>query len=75
MNSLIFYTIYWNPSDEPGKYVVRAWTFSPGSEEPIGSEEKRVATTLDEIRRYVPEDKIRTPRHPMDDPCIVETWI
>lgn len=67
---LPLYTIYWNPSDYPNKYVVRKWFLErPGPV--IGTTE-----SLDKARALLP-DGVNTnlKRFGMDDPVIVETWV
>ncbi len=62
------FTIYYNPTDYPGKYVARR--FNPGPDpEPLA------VGSLEEVRAAVPKGLVFMPRFPLDDPCIVETWL
>lgn len=68
------FTIYRNPSDYPGKFVTRKWQNVNGwnlsIDPPVAIED-----TLEKARSWVPQELARIPRHPSDDPAIVETWI
>ena len=66
---LIIYVIYQNPSDFPGKFVLRRWVGLNPDQKPA------VCMTLAEARRAVPPNKYRLPRFDNDDPVIVETWL
>ncbi len=66
------YVIYDRPKDFPNNYVVRRYTFFPGWVE-IG--EYLLADSLEEARRFIPQESIPIGRDPTDDPVIVETWI
>jgi len=70
---LVIWTVYENPSDYPGKFVVRAWEAINGK--PVPREDCTVSDTLDKARASVPEGLVRMDRGDDDDPCIVETWI
>jgi hypothetical protein len=67
--------IYRNPSDFPGKYVVRRqWAGRGGVLIEPGT--LAVVDTLDQARAAVPpEQDTRLNRQPDDDPCIVEVWL
>ena len=67
---LLVYTIYKNPSDYPGLWVLRVHE-APGGPRPVAV----TAKTLEEIRAHIPGDLVRVPRQPNDDPVIYETWI
>lgn len=63
------FTVFYNPKDFPGKYVVRLFD---------GKAPTRllsVKDTLEEARKTIPPMFLRTDRHPADDPVIVETWL
>jgi len=67
---LTVWTIYKNPSDYPGKWVLR------GSDVPGNVHaEAVVGDTLEEVRRAVPFGLIRLERCAHDDPVIHEIWI
>lgn len=67
------YTIYVNPADQPGKFVVREWHVVRGSPEPVAGE-SWVVESLDAARAVVPDGCFRLERAPDDDPVILETW-
>ena len=62
-------TIYYNPSDYPGKYVARLFDCSNPTHYIV------LADTLENIRQSIPPTMRCFRRHPDDDPCIVEVWI
>jgi hypothetical protein len=63
------YTIYENPRDYPGKFVVRRWV----GLKPDPTAEVR--DTLADARAAVPVGRVLLSRMADDDPCIAETWI
>jgi hypothetical protein len=66
---VVIWTVYANPSDYPGKWVVRRWILdTPGTW-------CFVAPSLEMARRVLPGHLTRLERWPTDDPCIVECWI
>lgn len=68
------FTIYQNPLDAPGQYVVRRWTIGPGWELP----DKTVAyqgPSLSAARAAIPYGLHRMPRFPDDDPSVLEVWL
>lgn len=72
------YTIYKNPSDIPGHYVMRGWNIEGGKN--VHSREAVALPINDEslaLLRKVLWEKgmICLGRRPEDDPVIVETWI
>ncbi len=68
---MYLYTIYRNPSDYPGKFVVRRFWLETPDPEPLA-----VVDTLEEAREAVPpEADHNIGREPGDEPQIVETWI
>lgn len=69
------FTIYRNPRDFPGKYVVRKWLIVKGVEGPVPTEDKYVADTIEEVRLRIPSGFVRIERMMEDDPVIVESWV
>lgn len=70
--AITFWTITCNPSDCPGKYVVRPhYVGVEGST--VGC--ATVAYTLQGARDAIPPGCHRFPRGPYDDPVIVECWM
>lgn len=71
---MTIWVVYFNPSDFPGLYVLRAQR--PCSNGEIEkSPGALTADTLDEIRELIPPGLTRIPRFPEDDPVIVECWL
>jgi NAD-dependent SIR2 family protein deacetylase len=69
------WTVYHNPTDFPGKFVVRRHVIFHGQTEPQATTEHFVADSLDEIRRMVPQGLVRLARFDEDDAKIVEVWL
>lgn len=70
---LVIYTIYRNPTDYPGKYVVRRWLVDR-----TGVHIERVVAVRNSLataRSAVPPELACIQRQADDDPVIVETWI
>lgn len=71
---LSIFTIYNNPSDYPGKFVVRRWVVADG-------QERRddgylvLEDTLEAARLRLPQGMVRMNRNDDDDPVIVENWL
>jgi hypothetical protein len=66
---LQLWVIYENPADFPGRVVARRWLLdSPTKEYFVGD-------TVEEVAAMLPRGLFKLPRSPIDDPCIVETWI
>ena len=72
---LWFWTIYKNPRDIPGKYVVRRCVVYAGQEPVHDLVPQIVCDTLEEARQAIPSDLFNLGRKEADDPVIVETWI
>lgn len=71
------YAIYFNPSDQPGKFVVRRHDIveEGGQVGSLPAPEAVCAETLGEARQHVPPGLVQLPRFNDDDPVIVETWL
>jgi hypothetical protein len=72
------YTIYRNPSDAPGMYVLRAWVVNAHGQQVWGPAVATEMTdkALDVIRRtLLAEGRVRFDRDETDEPQIVETWL
>ena len=77
MDGTIYYTIYKNPSDFPGKFVIRAFTIKPKAAI-AHSSPFYVGPSADACRKHLSDNVpglFPIPRSPTDDPVIVETWI
>lgn len=66
----ITYAVYQNPSDYPGKFVVRRWLGEAPEEHPIC-----VVDSLAEARKNIPSYLVMLLPAKNDDPVIIETWI
>lgn len=72
--ALTMYVVYENPSDYPGKFVVRRWLIYRGVRNPTKLAHA-VGTSLEDVRCSIPHGLIQIDRSPSDDPVIVETWV
>jgi hypothetical protein len=70
---LYTYAIYWNPSDHPGKFVVRRFESTAGKVR--ASNVATIHETIDGARLSLPLGLACLQRSPNDDPVIVETWL
>lgn len=73
MNDLTLWTVYWNPSDYPGKYVLRGWDV--GFDQSGPRQECVVSDSLEEVRAALPPGLARLAPSEVDDRTIVEVWI
>lgn len=69
-DSITVYAVYKNPSDYPGKFVVRKFIGETPDVNP-----SIVADSLIEARKVIPRDKVRLTPSITDDPVIIETWL
>jgi len=67
------YTIYFNPSDYPGKYVMRYHTVQNG--EIVSDNDCVVSDSLEGARKSLPHGLYRCTKDMNDDPVIVEVYI
>lgn len=72
LSSLTTYTIYENPDDAPGLFVVRKWVVSGGGPQAMEAENFQ---TLGEARLAIPPGFVNMGRDENDDEKIVESWI
>lgn len=70
---MTMYCIYEHPRDYPNKYVVREILISKGETKYIDPP-TAIVDTLNDARTVIPNGLIPVPRHPTDDPVIIETW-
>lgn len=70
---LSIWTVYRNPSDMPGWYVVRRHVVD--GQGARATSEFASARTLEEVRTMLPLGLTRLPREPTDEPHIVECWL
>lgn len=70
------WTIFFNPSDAPGRFVVRRFDVVQDQPEPVPTQHASVHPTLTAARDAVPPQAgVCFTRSPGDDPTIVETWM
>ena len=67
--SLAIWTIYDNPLDYPGLFVARKFNYDQPTDEILTD------TTLDGLRRKLPDNLTCIKRYNSDDPKIVECWL
>jgi hypothetical protein len=75
-DTLVFYAVYRNPTDFPGKYVVRVWR--QGAESPGGKPDAEplfVGDSLEEARAALPDGVCCLDRLEGDPLHLVETWL
>lgn len=71
IDELSLYVIYNEPSDYPGKFVLRRWgTITGPDKEPMV-----VSDHLNDLYDKMPEARINLGRADNDDPVIYEVWI
>jgi hypothetical protein len=73
------WTVYYDPKDFPGKYVVRRGDIfrskTPSGEHHMPSDEYYVADSLEEVRGKIPWGMVCLHRAEEDEPQIVEVWV
>jgi hypothetical protein len=69
------WTIYDHPRDAPLGYVLRAWETNPEASAVFTCLLSSGSTDLTLLRSTLPPGLVRRPRHPSDDPAILETWV
>lgn len=72
-DALVMWTVYSNPSDYPGRWVVRRARVYAGAVVPEATP-VAVTDTLEAARAAIPPGLFRQPRYPEDDPVIAEVW-
>lgn len=68
------YTVYYDPLDYPGRYVVRRWNVTAGAPRP----EKTplyVGDSLERARSLIPLGLICFTADDGDDPAVLESWM
>lgn len=66
---IVFWTVYDNPTDFPGKFICRPHSISRGT-----FAHHMIGDTIEEVRAKIPRGLIQMPRRLTDDPKIVEIW-
>lgn len=69
------FVIYKNPSDFPGRYVVRRWVVTAGGGMLAETVPMAVENNLFDARKRIPLGLSMLSRNPEDDPVIVEVWL
>lgn len=69
------YVVTFNPSDFPGKYVVRRHEFVSALEPMVPKEAVAIAGDIKTARGAVPTGCLCFEPDPADDPVIVEYWV
>ena len=69
-NKMELYVIYENPTDFPGKFVLRRWRMEKPDPQPL-----KVGDTLFDVRIALPRNVVNIGRMHGDDACIVEVHI
>lgn len=69
------YTIYADPLDAPGLYVVRGFTIVPGADAVPDADPLLITDSLERARAALPPGLHNLGRDPSDHPSIAETWI
>ena len=75
ISALHMWVITENPSDYPGKFVVRRRMTTADGKQYVVFGPTAVVDTLEEARAAVPPGTVCFHRDPSDDPVIVETWM
>jgi len=75
MDAMETYTVYFNPTDYPGRYVVRRFWLGIAPEPVADQDWFFVGDSLVAVRERVPPHCIRFNRYPDDEPQIVEWWV
>jgi hypothetical protein len=68
-DALVTWAVYYNPTDQPGKYVARKFI----GETP--THECAVGETLEAVRAAIPPWMVCLARHEDDPANVVEAWI
>lgn len=71
---LVVWGVYCRPIEYPDHYVARRFVANAQGE-PIPTKEVLLADSLDQLRAMAPAGLTPVPRHPLDDPSMVEMWI
>ena len=71
---LEIFTVYRNPSDYPGRFVVRRFRIAGGIAR-ADVEPWSVDDTIFEARKAIPEGLTWMSRSDRDDPVIAEVWL
>lgn len=70
---LVAWVIYENPSDHPGKFVLRRQFITAGAI--YFDKEYWTSEDLEPLRQRIPINCVNIGRMPQDVPCIYEVWM
>lgn len=68
--SNVVFTVYYNPSDYPNKYVVRLWVNNIPERKP-----KIVCADIESAKSVIPKEYQYLSPYKNDDPVIIETYV
>lgn len=74
LDVLTMFTIFYNPTDYPGQWIVRRFLITRGDVLP-DRHSTGFALDLDAARSLIPLGLVRLDRSPQDHASVVETWI
>lgn len=69
------WVVYSNPSDYPGKWVLRRWEIQRGNTDPIPTKNVHTGDLYAEVIAHLPGGLTRLGRDQSDDPTITESWV
>jgi hypothetical protein len=75
MRILNIWTIFDHPHDHPNMVVARRFEVEQGNSEPVSTQDVRLGSSVEEVRRLLPPGLSRIPRDPGDSPGVVESWL
>ena len=71
---LHMFTIYENPRDYPGRFVVRESVVNADSSIVVSDNPVAIVHSLEDARAAVPPGLVMLTCSPEDDPVVVEVW-
>jgi hypothetical protein len=74
MKVLEIWTIFDHPQDYPEMVVARRFEVQQGNSEPVSTQDVKLGSSVEEVRRLLPPGLSRIPRDPGDPPSVVESW-
>lgn len=70
MDPLYIYTMYYDPADYPGKFVVRRFQYDQPDPDPMV-----VSDTYTGAKAVIPQGCVKFQPDPQDEPQILEIWL
>jgi hypothetical protein len=74
-DELPIYTVYYNPADYPGKYVMRRFVITAKGECVADEKPICVVSALGRIHDWLPEGLVYIPRAESDDDVIIGSFL